>query len=136
MKSSIEQKIQEAKGQDIDLTPLLDVVFILLIFFIVTTVFVKETGVDVDKPQAISAKSIQNSIILLAITRSQEVIYGGTNIGISGVRNTLTQLTKNEPKPLVIQADKSVPTDVLVRVIDQAKLAGIEKINIATLVSE
>ncbi|MBK8188288.1 MAG: biopolymer transporter ExbD [Cellvibrio sp.] len=136
MKSSIEQKIQEAKGQDIDLTPLLDVVFILLIFFIVTTVFVKETGVDVDKPQAISSKSIQNSIILLAITRSHEVIYGGTNIGISGVRNTLTQLTKNEPKPLVIQADKSVPTDVLVRVIDQAKLAGIEKINIATLVSE
>ncbi len=136
MKSSIEQKIQEAKGQDIDLTPLLDVVFILLIFFIVTTVFVKETGVDVDKPQAISSKSIQNSIILLAITRSHEVIYGGTNIGISGVRNTLTQLTKNEPKPLVIQADKSVPTDVLVRVIDQAKLAGIEKRNIATLVSE
>ena len=136
MKSSIEQKIQGAKGQDIDLTPLLDVVFILLIFFIVTTVFVKETGVDVDKPQAISSKSIQNSIILLAITRSHEVIYGGTNIGISGVRNTLTQLTKNEPKPLVIQADKSVPTDVLVRVIDQAKLAGIEKINIATLVSE
>lgn len=136
MKSSIEQKIQEAKGQEIDLTPLLDVVFILLIFFIVTTVFVKETGVEVDKPQAISSKSIQNSIILLAITRSHEVIYGGTNIGISGVRNTLTQLIKNEPKPLVIQADKSVPTDVLVRVIDQAKLAGIEKINIATLVSE
>ncbi|WP_331343911.1 biopolymer transporter ExbD [Cellvibrio sp. UBA7661] len=136
MKSSIEQKIQEAKGQDIDLTPLLDVVFILLIFFIVTTVFVKETGVDVDKPQAISSKSIQNSIILLAITQSHEVIYGGTNIGISGVRNTLSQLIKNEAKPLVIQADKSVPTDVLVRVIDQAKLAGIEKINIATLVAE
>lgn len=136
MKSSIEQKIQEAKGQEIDLTPLLDVVFILLIFFIVTTVFVKETGVDVDKPQAISSKSLQSSIILLAITRSHEVIYGGTNIGISGVRNTLAQLTKNEPKPLVIQVDKSVPTDVLVRVIDQAKLAGIEKINIATLVSE
>ena len=136
MKSSIEQKIQEAKGQDIDLTPLLDVVFILLIFFIVTTVFVKETGVDVDRPQAISSKSIQNSIILLAITQSHEVIYGGTNIGISGVRNTLSQLIKNEAKPLVIQADKSVPTDVLVRVIDQAKLAGIEKINIATLVAE
>ena len=136
MKSSIEQKIHEAKGQDIDLTPLLDVVFILLIFFIVTTVFVKETGVDVDKPQAISSKSIQNSIILLAITQSHEVIYGGTNIGISGVRNTLSQLIKNEAKPLVIQADKSVPTDVLVRVIDQAKLAGIEKINIATLVAE
>jgi biopolymer transport protein ExbD len=136
MKSSIESKIQEAKSQDIDLTPLLDVVFILLIFFIVTTVFVKETGVEVDKPQAVSSKSIQNSTILIAITRSHEVIYGGTNIGVSGVRNTLTQLNKSQSKPLVIQADKSVPTELLVKVIDQAKLAGIEKINIATSTSD
>lgn len=136
MKSSIEQKIQETKGQEVDLTPLLDVVFILLIFFIVTTVFVKETGVDVDKPQAISSAAIQNAIVLIAITRSHEVIYGGTNIGVSGVRNTLSQINKDEPKPLVIQADKSVPTELLVKVIDQAKLAGIQKINIATLVSE
>jgi biopolymer transport protein ExbD len=136
MKSSIEQKIQEARSQDIDLTPLLDVVFILLIFFIVTTVFVKETGVEIDKPQAVSSKSIQNSIILIAITRSHEVIYGGTNIGVSGVRNTLTQLNKSQSKPLVIQADKSVPTELLVKVIDQAKLAGIEKINIATSASD
>jgi len=136
MKSSIEQKIEEAKSQDIDLTPLLDVVFILLIFFIVTTVFVKETGVEVDKPQSVSSKSIQNSIILIAITRSQEVIYGGTNIGVAGVRNTLSQLNNAQSKPLVIQADKTVPTELLVKVIDQAKLAGIEKINIATSSAE
>jgi len=132
MRSSIEQKIEEAKGQEIDLTPLLDVVFILLIFFIVTTVFVKETGVEVDKPQAVSSKSLQNSVILIAITRTQEVVYGGTNIGVGGVRNTLAQLIKSDSKPLVIQADKAVPTELLVKVIDQAKLAGVQKINIAT----
>ena len=133
MKSTIEQKIEEANGQDIDLAPLLDVVFILLIFFIVTTVFVRETGVEVDKPAAVSTRSLPNSVLLIAITASREVVYGGTNIGVSGVRATITQAMKKNPKPLVIQADKSVETDLLVKVIDQAKLAGVESVSIATI---
>ncbi|WP_019606274.1 ExbD/TolR family protein [Teredinibacter turnerae] len=133
MDSSIEQKIEQANKQDIDLAPLLDVVFILLIFFIVTTVFVRETGVDVDKPTAISSQDLQKSVLLLAITRRQEVIYGGTNIGLSGVRATLMQATRNEMRPLIIQSDRQVTTELLVKVIDQAKLAGIENVSIATV---
>ncbi|WP_018274569.1 biopolymer transporter ExbD [Teredinibacter turnerae] len=133
MDSSIEQKIEQANKQDIDLAPLLDVVFILLIFFIVTTVFVRETGVDVDKPTAISSQDLQKSVLLLAITRQQEVIYGGTNIGLSGVRATLMQATRNEMRPLIIQSDRQVTTELLVKVIDQAKLAGIENVSIATV---
>ncbi|MBC6905782.1 biopolymer transporter ExbD [Saccharophagus sp. K07] len=132
MKSSIEQKLEEAKSQDIDLAPLIDVVFILLIFFIVTTAFVRETGVQVDKPTAVSTQNLQKSVYLLAITASGDVFYGGTNIGVEGVRSTFLQLNRNNPRPLVIQADKSVPTELLVKVLDQAKLAGIENINIAT----
>jgi len=132
MRSSIEQKLEEAKSQDIDLAPLLDVVFILLIFFIVTTAFVRETGVDVEKPTAISSQKLQKSVYLLAITAAGEVFYGGTNIGVEGTRATLMQLYRGNARPLVIQADKSVPTELLVKVIDQAKLAGVEQINIAT----
>lgn len=132
MKSSIEQKLEEAKSQDIDLAPLIDVVFILLIFFIVTTAFVRETGVQVDKPTAVSTQNLQKSVYLLAITASGDVFYGGTNIGVEGVRSTFLQLNRNNPRPLVIQVDKSVPTELLVKVLDQAKLAGIENINIAT----
>lgn len=132
MKSSIDQKLEEAKSQDIDLAPLIDVVFILLIFFIVTTAFVRETGVQVDKPTAVSTQNLQKSVYLLAITASGDVFYGGTNIGVEGVRSTFLQLNRNNPRPLVIQADKSVPTELLVKVLDQAKLAGIENINIAT----
>jgi len=132
MRSSIEQKIEEAKSQDIDLAPLLDVVFILLIFFIVTTAFVRETGVDVEKPTAISSQKLQKSVYLLAITVGGEVFYGGTNIGVDGVRATLMQLNRSNARPVVIQADKRVPTELLVKVIDQAKLAGVENINIAT----
>lgn len=133
MKSTIEQKIEESHSQEIDLAPLIDVVFILLIFFIVTTVFVRETGVDVDKPTAVSSSNLQKSVLLIAITSTREVVYGGTNIGVKGVRSTLTQANKSNPKPLVIQADKTVPTELLVQVIDQAKLAGIANISIATI---
>lgn len=133
MKSTIEHKLEEGHKQEIDLAPLLDVVFILLIFFIVTTVFVRETGVEVDKPTAVSTKTLQKSVLLIAITPTREVIYGGTNIGIKGVRTTISQALKSKMRPLVIQADKTVPTELLVKVIDQAKLAGVESVSIATV---
>lgn len=132
MKSSIEHKLEESRGQEIDMAPLLDVVFILLIFFIVSTAFVRETGVDVNKPTAVSTQQLQKSVYLIAITASRQVVYGGTTIGVQGVRTTLAQLNQNNPRPLVIQVDKSVPTEILVSVMDQAKLAGITNINIAT----
>jgi len=133
MKSSIEQKLDAVQSQELDLAPLLDVVFILLIFFIVTTVFVKETGVEVDKPTAISTQELQKNILMIAITATNEVIYAGTNIGVKGVRSTIAQEIRRENKPLVIQADKKVSTELLVKVVDQAKLAGIESVSIATL---
>ena len=133
MRSIIENKITESKGQDIDLAPLLDVFFILLIFFIVTTVFVKETGVEIDKPTAVSSQNLQKSVLMIAITSTGEVMYGGTNIGISGIRSTLMQAAKSEQRPLIIQADKQVKTELLVKVIDQAKLAGISDISLATM---
>jgi len=133
MKSFIQNRIEETKSQELDLAPLLDVVFILLIFFIVTTVFVKETGVEVDKPTAVSTKQLQKSVIMIAITANREIMYAGTNVGIKGVRATLMQAIKTQAKPLVIQADKMVPTDLLVQVIDQAKLAGVQSVSIATV---
>lgn len=133
MKSIIENRIEENKSQELDLAPLLDVVFILLIFFIVTTVFVKETGVDVDKPTAVSTKQLQKTILLIAITAKGEVMYAGTNIGVKGIRSTLSQALRSQSKPLVIQADKTVATELLVKVIDQAKLAGISNVSIATV---
>ncbi|AOT07986.1 ExbD/TolR family protein [Pseudoalteromonas luteoviolacea] len=132
MKSSFEQQTGREQTDDIDLAPLLDVVFILLIFFIVTTVFVKETGVEVDKPSSISSKSLAKNVFLLAITNDGQVIYDGTNIGINGIRSTLEHLNRKEARPLIIQADKAVTTEQLVKVIDQAKLAGITKISLAT----
>ena len=132
MSSRLRNRLELQHPQTIDLSPLLDVVFILLIFFIVTTVFVRETGVEVDKPQAISAQSLPPSVILLAITRSGEVWHDGANIGVAGVRATLAQMLDANARPVVIQADKNVSAELLVQVLDEAKLAGAEQVNLAT----
>lgn len=122
-----------SEGSDeINISPLIDMVFILLIFFIVTTVFVEETGVDVNKPQAASAQDLEKNSILIAITDNQKVVYGGREIGPAGVRATVRRLTQRESMPVIVQADKTVPTELLVRVIDEAKLAGAQTVNVAT----
>ena len=133
MSSRLQQRLEQQPEQSIDMSPLLDVVFILLIFFIVTTVFVRETGVEVDKPQAISAAQLEKTVILLAITDNGEVYYDGSQIGVAGVRSTLEQLQRSDPRPVVIQADKNVPTQRLLEVIDEAKLAGSTTVNLAAL---
>ena len=131
MPGRLQRRLDQQPLQSIDMSPLLDVVFILLIFFIVTTVFVRETGVEVDKPQAISARKLEQTSILLAITDAGEVYYDGNRIGVAGVRGTLQQLQRKDPRPVVIQADKTVPAELLLSVIDEAKLAGSKTVNLA-----
>jgi biopolymer transport protein ExbD len=115
----------------IDISPLIDCVFILLIFFIVTTVFVEETGVEVDKPQAASAVRLEKTSILIALTQKGEVVYGGREIGVSGVQPLVRRMLRKEELPVIIQADASAPAGLLVRVIDEAKLAGAVKVSLA-----
>lgn len=126
------QRLEMEHQGGIDLSPLLDVVFILLIFFIVTTVFVQETGVEVDKPRAVSSQQLQRNVVLLAITASGEVVHNGASIGIAAVRTVVAQNLANGKQAVVIQVDKRTPAALLVRVVDQAKLAGATSVNLAT----
>ena len=116
----------------IDISPLIDCVFILLIFFIVTTVFIEETGVEVDKPQAASSVNLEKNSILIALTGEGEVVYGGRKIGIAGVQPLVKRMIAREEMPVIVQADSNVPSGLFVRVIDEAKLAGATKVSVAT----
>ena len=119
---------------EINITPLIDIVFILLIFFIVTTVFVEETGVQVQRPQATSAIDLEKNSILLAITAEGNVVYGGQEIGINGVRATVRRLLiKDAKKTVIIQTDKTVSVDLYTKVHDQAALAGAKSIHLAAV---
>jgi biopolymer transport protein ExbD len=121
---------EEERG--IDISPLIDCVFILLIFFIVTTTFVEETGIEVNKPQAASAVQLEKNSILLAVTAEGNVVYGGRDIGIAGVQPLVKRMLQKEEVPVIVQADQGVQAGLFVRVIDEAKLAGATKVSVAT----
>ena len=116
----------------IDMSPMIDCVFILLIFFIVTTTFVEETGVEVDKPQAASAVHLEKNSLLIALTDKGQVVAGGHEIGIAGVQALVRRTLQKEDIPVIVEADASAQSGLLVRVIDEAKLGGATKVSVAT----
>ncbi|MFW5894004.1 MAG: ExbD/TolR family protein [Verrucomicrobiota bacterium] len=128
-----EMDMDDSGEAGIDISPLIDCVFILLIFFIVTTTFVEETGVEVDKPQAASSSMLEKTSIMIALTAKGEVVYGGNEIGIGGVRPLVRRELQKEDVPVIIQTDSAAKSGLLVRVIDEAKLAGAKKVSLATL---
>ena len=124
---------QSQKADEINVSPLIDIVFILLIFFIVTTVFVEETGVYVQRPEAASANDLEKNSILIAITDDGKIVYGGNEIGSKGVRGIVKRLLQREPNmPVIIQADKTASVDLYIKVHDEAALAGASSIHLAT----
>lgn len=127
-----EWSAEDGGEAGIDMSPLIDCVFILLIFFIVTTVFVEETGVEVDKPQAASSVQLEKTSILIALTEKGEVVYAGRDIGVSGVQPLVKRMLQTEEVPVIVQADARAETGALVRIIDEAKLGGAQKVSIAS----
>ena len=122
----------ERDDVEINLSPMIDMVFILLIFFIVTTVFVEETGVEVNKPDPGVTQNLDKNSILIAITADNKVIYGGRDIGVAGVSPIVKRLTLQEDIPVIIQADAGASHGVFARVYGEAKLAGAKSINFST----
>ncbi len=118
---------------EINLSPMIDCVFILLIFFIVTTVFVEETGIEVEKPDALSAERLEKNSILIAISAEDKVVYGGRDIGVRGVRPTIRPLLLEDDLPVIIQADRQSTHEIFRQVYVEAKLAGAEKISFSTI---
>ncbi|MEC8825539.1 MAG: biopolymer transporter ExbD [Verrucomicrobiota bacterium] len=118
---------------EINISPLIDVVFILLIFFIVTTVFVEETGVEINKPRAATQQDLEKNSILIGVTPGGQVFYGGREIGVAGVRSTVSRLLKQDTVPVIIQADRDTPTESTVQVLDEAKLGGAQQVFVSTV---
>ena len=118
---------------EINISPLIDIVFLLLIFFIVTTVFVEETGVTVSKPRAATSQDLNKNSILLAVTAEGRVYQGGREIGMDGVRAVVSALLEDDADtPVIIRADANAATETTVKVIDAAKLAGAKGVSLAT----
>lgn len=116
----------------IDMTPMLDIVFIMLIFFIVTTSFVKESGVTVSRPSAETAAEDKKGNIMVALKPNGEIWIDKRAVDVRSVRANVEKLRAESPESgVVIQADTDSKTGLLVQVMDQIRLAGISNISIA-----
>jgi biopolymer transport protein ExbD len=124
---------QDDEGDEINLTPMLDVVFIMLIFFIVTASFIKEAGIDVNRPDApITESKPEDANILVIITANDEIWIDRRMIDPRAVRANIERLHAENPKgSVVIQANKKSTNKMLVWVMDSSRSAGVYNISIA-----
>ena len=117
---------QEQDDTNVDITPMLDVVFIMLIFFIVTATFVKESGIEVNKPEAATAVVEEKANILIAIDAKDKIWIDRRQVDIRSVRSIIERLHAENPKgSVVIQADKDSRNETLVLVMDASRRAGV-----------
>ena len=123
---------REEDESDINITPMLDIVFIMLIFFIVTATFVKEAGIDVNRPGAVTAESKERASIFIAISESGQIWIDKRQVDVRAVGANIQRLLAENPQgSVVIQADKESKNGLLVQVMDAARLAGVENVSIS-----
>lgn len=123
----------EEEAQAIDLTPMLDVVFIMLIFFIVTATFIKETGVEVNRPEATTWVEKKSASILIAINDSNEIWIDKNRVDPRGVRQVIERLLAENPKgTVVIQADNDAEVELIVEITNAARQAGVDNVAVST----
>lgn len=125
---------RKREGFHLDVVPLIDVVFVLLIFTILTSSLTKETGVTVDKPQAQSAGELNRQSIMVAITREGTIHVNERQVEMDGLQDVLRRmLAENTLGEVVLIADRNSQTGLMVNVMDACNLAGAKKISVAAM---
>lgn len=123
---------EEEQMEEINISPLIDIVFILLIFFIVTAVFTRDQSIDIDRPQAMNTEDIENTAISITIAHDGKVYYEGQEIGLRGVRATIKRQIRKKNRPVVVMVDKRVHVGVYAKVHDEALYGGAKTVSMAT----
>ncbi|MBI9075064.1 MAG: biopolymer transporter ExbD [Desulfatibacillum sp.] len=122
----------KAQGVELNIAPLIDMVFILLIFFLVTTSFIRETGVDVERPSAATAVTKNQSSILIAVTKDNRVFMDKRELDPRTVRaNVERALAENPEAGVVVVADRESMTGMVMEVMDGCRMAGAKNVSIA-----
>ena len=116
----------------INMAPLIDVVFLLLIFFVVTTTFEESAGIEIDKPAAVSAENLRERSILLALAADGQIYFGGNPVALQQVRGLVARQLQRLDRPVIVLADRRTQSGALIAVMDECRLAGAKKVNVAT----
>ena len=134
MRRPFGNRNSENDDEQINLTPMLDVVFIMLIFFIVTATFVKEVGLDVNQPDQDKPKNVDpdKKSIVVKISNRDRIIIGGRDVDWRSVRANIERLHAENPEaPVVIQPHEEARTETMIHIMDSARLAGVYNISLA-----
>lgn len=132
MRQMFSETSSQEEESEINITPMLDVVFIMLIFFIVTASFVKEAGIEVNRPDAQTAELKEKANILIAITANNQIFVDRRRVDPRAVRANIERLHAENPQgTVVIQADKESKTETLIQVMDASRQAGVFDVAIA-----
>ena len=126
------RRARKEEESEVNLTPMLDVVFIMLIFFIVTASFVKEAGIEITRPPAATAERKERGNILIAITNNDQIWIDRRQVDPRALRANIERLHAENPQgSVIIQADEESKNGLLVQVMDSARLAGVFNVSIA-----
>jgi biopolymer transport protein ExbD len=128
---SRNRQTSDKVDQEINVSPLIDVVFILLIFFIVSATFVSLPGIDVDRPRVETASSLQRNAILFALSNENELFHGGRKIRLEEITEVINQADKKRDKPVIVQVDQWADASILAKIISHARKSR-PKVSIAT----
>lgn len=132
MKSGLMKKKAEEEAGEIDLTPMLDVVFILLIFFIVTSVFVTEAGIEVTKPEATTVDDTSGDLILIAVGPAGDIWIDGEQIDPRFIRSRFELRLADAPNSsVIIQADQGANNEQVMRILEAARQSNIQNVSIS-----
>jgi len=128
----LRRRKREEEDSEINITPMMDIVFIMLIFFIVTTSFIKETGIDPNRPEAETASRSELGNILIAISPSDQIWMNKNPIELQAVRILMEAAHAENPESsVVIVADELASTGIVIDIMDQIRLSGISKVSIS-----
>ncbi|MFA5480657.1 MAG: biopolymer transporter ExbD [Candidatus Muiribacteriota bacterium] len=123
---------EEENVTDINISPLIDMMFLLLIFFIVTASFVQESGVEINRPQASSAVMLERENIIIGIDSSNRIFMGGNEVDLSQIRTLVSASIRNEKRAVVVVADEKSLSGKVIQIVDESRLAGAENVSVAT----
>ena len=128
----MRRRRQRSREDKVNLTPMLDVVFIMLIFFIVTATFVKEVGLDVNQPEKAPVPDPEKKSIVVHVTSTDRIIIAGRNVDVRSVRANIERMHAENPEaPVVIRSHPESRTDTTVRILDSARQAGVGNVSLA-----
>ncbi len=133
MFKSVRGKKRSGSQAEIKIAPLIDMVFILLIFFLVTTSFVSETGLTVERPASRTAESMREQSVMIGISASGQIYVSGRMVGLFSLRPLMESRLRTQPElSAILVADKAVSAELIVRVMDELRLSGVRRIALST----